>query len=170
MIPCALAYAILNFSYLMALSQGTAANAIALATLAAPHEAVIVHEHSHIATDEAGAPGFFGSGVTLMGRQGASGRMVAEDVAPLLNQPDNPHWPSPAAISLTNATEYGTVYSAEAMAGTARVVTRASTERPSFFMERDFTQSTSGVARKMHSNVQVSMRPSALASLARAKS
>lgn len=98
-------------------ATGTAANAIALATLAAPHEAVIVHEHSHIATDEAGAPGFFGSGVTLMGRQGALGRMVAEDVAPLLNQPDNPHWPSPAAISLTNATEYGTVYSAEAMAG-----------------------------------------------------
>ncbi len=97
-------------------ATGTAANSIALATLAAPHEAVIVHEHSHIATDEAGAPGFFGSGVTLIGRPGASGRMTAQNVAPLLGQPDNPHWPSPAAISLTNATEYGCVYSAEAMA------------------------------------------------------
>jgi threonine aldolase len=37
-------------------ASGTAANALALAALAGPHEAVLCHEHSHIATDEAGAP------------------------------------------------------------------------------------------------------------------
>src|SRR5580698_6747742 len=40
-------------------ASGTAANALTLAAVAAPHEAVICHEHAHIATDEAGAPGFF---------------------------------------------------------------------------------------------------------------
>jgi threonine aldolase len=44
------------------MGSGTAANALALATLAGPHEAVLCHEHSHIATDEAGAPGFFSAG------------------------------------------------------------------------------------------------------------
>src|SRR6202030_3840375 len=43
-------------------ASGTAANAFALAALAGPHEAVLGHEHSHVATDEAGAPGFFSGG------------------------------------------------------------------------------------------------------------
>ena len=47
-------------------ASGTAANALTLAALAAPHEAVLCHEHAHIATDETGAPGFFGSGVGLI--------------------------------------------------------------------------------------------------------
>ena len=46
-----------------------------LATLAGPHEAVICHEHAHIATDEAGAPGFFGAGLGLIPLPGPSGRI-----------------------------------------------------------------------------------------------
>ena len=56
-------------------ASGTAANALTLAALAAPHEAVAAHEHSHVATDETGAPGFFGSGVGISGLPGASGRL-----------------------------------------------------------------------------------------------
>ena len=41
--------------------SGTAANALTIAALAQPHEAVICHQDAHIATDEAGAPGFFGA-------------------------------------------------------------------------------------------------------------
>src|SRR3984957_11081835 len=53
--------------------SGTAANALTLAALVAPHEAVICHQDSHIATDETGAPGFFGSGVGLIKLGGGSG-------------------------------------------------------------------------------------------------
>src|SRR5580704_9404312 len=88
-------------------ASGTAANALSLAALAGPHEAVLCHEHSHIATDEAGAPGFFGSGLGLIPLPGASGRIDGAALAELLAQPDVSYRQSPAALSLTNATDYG---------------------------------------------------------------
>jgi threonine aldolase len=91
-------------------ASGTAANALTLAALAHGHEAIVCHEHSHVATDETGAPGFFGAGVGLITLAGASGRIGAETLAGALGQSDQPHWQSPAALSLTNATEYGAVY------------------------------------------------------------
>ena len=54
-------------------SSGTAANAIACATLCRPFEAVLAHRHAHICTDETGAPGFFGHGLGLTRPSGASG-------------------------------------------------------------------------------------------------
>jgi threonine aldolase len=90
-------------------ASGTAANALVLAALAAPHEAVIAHEHSHVATDETGAPGFFGAGLGIIGLPGALSAALA--------RADEPHWQSGAALSLTNATEFGTVYLKEDLAG-----------------------------------------------------
>jgi threonine aldolase len=92
-------------------ASGTAANALTLAALAAPHEAVLCHEHSHVATDETGAPGFFGSGLGLIPLPGASGRIDGEALARALAEPDVSHHQSAAALSLTNATEYGAIYS-----------------------------------------------------------
>lgn len=92
-------------------ASGTAANALTLAALAAPHEAVICHEHAHIASDETGAPGFFGSGLGLVTLPGASGRIDPAALAQTLAQPEVSYHQSPAALSLTNATEYGAVYS-----------------------------------------------------------
>jgi len=91
-------------------ASGTAANSLCLAALAAPHEAVLAHEHSHVATDETGAPGFFGGGLGIIGLPGASGRIDPAKLAASLNQSDHPHWQSPAALSLTNATEFGALY------------------------------------------------------------
>ncbi len=91
-------------------ASGTAANAISLAALAQGHEAVVCHEHSHVATDETGAPGFFGAGMGLITLAGESGRIAAPTLQGVLGRPDQPHWQSPAALSLTNATEYGAVY------------------------------------------------------------
>ena len=91
-------------------ASGTAANALSLAALAAPHEAVICHEHAHVATDETGAPGFFGAGVGLIPLPGASGRINPAALADALAGPDVSYRQSPAALSLTNATEYGAVY------------------------------------------------------------
>lgn len=94
-------------------ASGTAANALACATLAQPHEAVLAHEHAHIRTDETGAPGFFGAGVGLIGLPGASGRIDPSALAEALAQPDVSYRQPVAALSLTNATEYGTVSTVE---------------------------------------------------------
>jgi threonine aldolase len=92
-------------------ASGTAANSLSLAALAAPHEAVICHEHAHIATDETGAPGFFGAGLGLVTLPGASGRIDPAALARTLAEPEVSYHQSPAAFSLTNATEYGALYS-----------------------------------------------------------
>lgn len=97
-------------------ASGTAANAISLAALCRPFEAVLAHEHAHICTDETGAPGFFGQGLGLVGLKGASGRLEPASLAAPLAEPDLAHRQSVAALSLTNATEYGTVYSKEDLA------------------------------------------------------
>lgn len=92
-------------------ASGTAANALSLACLAQPHEAVLAHTHAHVCTDEAGAPAFFGSGVGLIPLAGESGRIDPKGLVEALTQPDASYRQSPAALTLTNATEYGTVYS-----------------------------------------------------------
>ena len=104
-------------------ASGTAANALTLAALAHPHEAVLCHQHAHIATDEAGAPGFFGGGLGLITLPGASGRIDAAALDAALAEPETSYRQSPAALSLTNATEYGALYAeAEiaALAGAAK--------------------------------------------------
>ncbi len=95
--------------------SGTAANAFALTLLASPHEAVLAHEHAHICTDETGAPGFFGQGVGLIGLPGASGKIELSALEAALAQPDVSYRQPAAALSLTTATEYGTVYSEAAL-------------------------------------------------------
>ena len=92
-------------------ASGTAANAIALASLCAPFEAVLAHEHAHVNTDETGAPGFFGQGLGIVPLAGASGRIAPSALAAPLSLADVAHRQSPAALSITNATEYGAVYS-----------------------------------------------------------
>jgi threonine aldolase len=92
-------------------ASGTAANALTLAALTSPHEAVISHSYAHIATDETGAPGFFGAGVGIIGLPGASGRIEPAALAAALGKPEEPHWQSPAALSITQATEFGAIYS-----------------------------------------------------------
>jgi threonine aldolase len=91
-------------------ASGTAANAISLAALCRPFEAVLAHEHAHVAIDETGAPGFFGHGLGMIPLKGASGRIDPAGLEAPLSAPDNPHAQAPAALSLTNATEYGAVY------------------------------------------------------------
>ncbi|MDB5445799.1 MAG: threonine aldolase [Phenylobacterium sp.] len=93
-------------------ASGTAANAISVAALARPFEAVLAHEHAHICTDEAGAPGYFGQGMGLIGLPGASGRIDPAALASALEAPEVSYHQPAAALSVTNATEYGTVYTA----------------------------------------------------------
>ncbi|MEA2903884.1 MAG: threonine aldolase [Alphaproteobacteria bacterium] len=91
---------------------GTAANALALAHLTPPWGAVLCHAESHIATDECGAPEFFGGGIKLIGLAGAGCKLSAATLERALaeRQWGGPHHVSPAVLSLSQATEAGTVY------------------------------------------------------------
>ncbi len=96
--------------------SGTAANAIALSMLAWSHEAVLAHHAAHVCTDETGAPGFFGSGLGLIGLPGFSGRIDRAALEAALEEPEVGHRQPAAALSLTQATEYGAVYAHEDLA------------------------------------------------------
>jgi threonine aldolase len=100
-----------------AVTSGTAANALALATLSPPYGAIFAHEEAHIATDECGAPGFFCGGAQLALLRGEHARLTPETLAAALAaRPPDVHSVQPAALSLTQATERGTVYRAEELA------------------------------------------------------
>ncbi|MFA6267471.1 MAG: low specificity L-threonine aldolase [Pseudolabrys sp.] len=92
---------------------GTAANALALAHVTPPWGAVLCHDDAHIAVDECGAPEFFGGGIKLVGLPGAGGKIAADTLKTVLENKARwgaPHHVSPAALSLSQATEAGTVY------------------------------------------------------------
>jgi threonine aldolase len=94
-------------------TTGTAANALALSMLTPPYGAVYCHETAHIATDECGAPEFYTGGAKIVGLPSADGKIVPAQLdAPLRHAADmGVHHVQPAALSLTQATEWGTVYS-----------------------------------------------------------
>lgn len=93
--------------------SGTAANAISLSMLAFPFEAVLAHHAAHVCTDETGAPGFFGQGMGLIGLPGFSGKIDPRALHAALEEPEVGHRQPAAALTLTQATEYGAVYSEE---------------------------------------------------------
>jgi threonine aldolase len=90
-------------------ASGTAANALCLASLARPHEAVLAHRHAHVVVDETGAPAFFGGGLAVLPLEGPSGRIDPTALREALARPEDPHWQFPAALALTHANEYGVV-------------------------------------------------------------
>jgi threonine aldolase len=91
---------------------GTAANALAIAHLAPPWGAVLCHSEAHIATDECGAPEFFGGGIKLIGLPGEACKIAPATLEASLAQGQwgGPHHVSPAVLSLSQATEAGTIY------------------------------------------------------------
>jgi threonine aldolase len=96
-----------------AVATGTAANSLALATLSPPYGAIFAHQVAHIACDECGAPGFFSGGAQLALLPGEHGRLdPATFGQALAARPVDVHGVQPAALSLTQATELGTVYRA----------------------------------------------------------
>jgi threonine aldolase len=92
---------------------GTGANALALAHVTPPWGAVLCHQDAHVATDECGAPEFFGGGIKLVGLPGRNGKIAAGTLKASLEnkmQWGAPHHVTPAALSLSQATEAGTIY------------------------------------------------------------
>jgi threonine aldolase len=92
-------------------ATGTSANCLALASLVQPHQGVICHREAHIEVDECGAPGFYTAGAKLMLVEGEGAKVTPETVEACLNGIRNDvHQVQAAALSITNATEYGMVY------------------------------------------------------------
>ncbi len=106
--------------------SGTAANALALATLVPPHGAVICHADSHIAVDECGAPEFFTHGAKLIGLQGEDAKLTPDAVEAALAhfQKGFVHHAQPLAISITEPTERGTVYTPKEVAALSALARR----------------------------------------------
>ena len=98
-------------------TTGTAANCLALAALCPPYRGILCHKDAHIEVDEAGAPGFFTAGakLILLGGEGAKISVDGAAAACDLIRKDV-HQVQPAALSITNATEYGLVYRASEVA------------------------------------------------------
>lgn len=91
--------------------NGTAANAVVLAALCQRHHAVLCHELSHVETDECGAPEFFTGGCKLLPIAGAGAKLRPSDLEPALHRGHGVHFPKIRALSLTQSTELGTIYS-----------------------------------------------------------
>ena len=100
---------------------GTAANALALAVLAPPFGAVYCHEMAHINTDECGAPEFFTGGAKLIALGSPDGKLSAGQLAaPVAHAREmGVHHVLPAAISVSQATEWGTVYTPDELSALA---------------------------------------------------
>lgn len=99
-------------------ATGTAANALALGCLAPGFGAVFAHQDSHIVIDECNAPEFFTDGAKLVTLPGDGGKIDPAALEAALGQgwSGAQHHPQPAAVSLTQATESGTVYSPDEVA------------------------------------------------------
>ncbi|PTD25642.1 threonine aldolase family protein [Sphingomonas fennica] len=98
-------------------ATGTAANSLALGALCPPWRGVVCHRDAHINNDEAGAPEFFTHGAKLMPAEGDGAKLTPEAIAAVIDLiADDVHRVQPAAISITNATEYGLVYTPDEVA------------------------------------------------------
>ena len=104
--------------------NGTAANALALAALCQSHHSVICHDSAHIETDECGAPEFFSNGVKLLTAAGAHGKLDLSEVERIVTSRSDVHYPKPRVISLTQATESGTVYGQDEIEALAKLARR----------------------------------------------
>ncbi len=90
---------------------GTAANCLALAALCPPYRAILCHKDAHIEVDEAGAPAFFTNGAKLILLEGEGAKVAPSILANACDAiRDDVHQVQAAAISITNATEYGLAY------------------------------------------------------------
>lgn len=103
---------------------GTAANALALATLCDGYHSTLCHASAHIETDECGAPGFFAPGSRLMPLAAANGKLTPDLVDTAVRQRQDVHAHKPRAVSLTQATELGTVYRVEELGALAAAARR----------------------------------------------
>jgi len=101
--------------------NGTAANSLALAALCQSYHSVICHELAHVETDECGGPEFFSNGSKLLTARGEGGKLTPEAVREVISRRSDIHFPRPRVVTLTQATEVGTVYRPAEVAAVAEL-------------------------------------------------
>lgn len=94
-------------------ATGGAANALALSVVTPPYGMILCHEEAHVQMDECGAPEFFTGGAKLLPLKGFAAKLESGAVErALAGFPERPPHGCPArALSITQATECGAVYS-----------------------------------------------------------
>jgi threonine aldolase len=105
--------------------NGTAANSLALAQLCRSFHGIVCHRHAHIQTDECGAPEFFTGGAKLILVEGDDGRIDPLEFQATIGRFRDFHSHKPRVVSLTQATEYGTVYHPDQVTALSEVAHRA---------------------------------------------
>lgn len=103
--------------------NGTAANALALAALCRSYQGILCHQSAHLEVDECGAPEFFTGGSKVIPLAGAMAKLTPAAIEEAVTRGHGVHYPHPAALSLTQSTEFGTRYTpaeTAALAATAR--------------------------------------------------
>ena len=104
--------------------NGTAANSLALASLCQSYHSILCHELAHVETDECGAPEFFSHGTKVLLVPGAGGKVDLDAVRHQVERRADIHYPKPHVLSLTQATEVGTVYSPAEVRAAGRLARR----------------------------------------------
>jgi threonine aldolase len=107
-------------------ATGTAANSLALATMTPPYGVVYAHREAHVQVDECGAPEFFTGGAKVVALDGDHGKIDAATLSAAAGAGGKGivHHSQPAAVSLAEASEAGTVYRPEEVAAIAEVCRR----------------------------------------------
>ena len=93
--------------------NGTAANSLSLSSLCQSYHSFLCHEIAHIETSECGAPEFFANGSKILLLRGENGKIDPRDIDRAVNKRKDIHYPKPRALSITQATEVGTVYTVD---------------------------------------------------------
>jgi threonine aldolase len=108
---------------MLPVATGTAANCLALASLTPPWGAIYCHAEAHVEADECGAPEFFTGGAKLVKLPGAHGKLDPVTLGEALSRSHIGvvHKVQPAALSLSQATEAGTLYTPEEVAALSEV-------------------------------------------------
>jgi len=91
--------------------NGTSANSLSLASLCQSYHSILCHELAHVEVAECGAPEFFANGSKVLLLPGADGKIDPKAIERAVHKRTDVHYPKPRALTLTQATELGTVYS-----------------------------------------------------------
>ena len=90
--------------------NGTAANSLSLASMCQSYHSILCHELAHVERDECGAPEFFSNGTKVQLLPGDHGKITPAGIENMVHRRTDIHYPKPRAVSLTQASEVGTVY------------------------------------------------------------
>jgi threonine aldolase len=103
--------------------NGTSANSLALASTCQSYHSILASEIAHVETDECGAPEFFSNGTKVLLLPIKNGKIDPESIDKAVKRRTDIHFPKPRAVTITQATEVGTVYTPEevrAIGGTCK--------------------------------------------------